>query len=152
MDAVFNIGAHYAGRGFRPQRHGTFPAVGKGVHFFLHHVCFRADGTAEKLGVFEKGRAQFAKGVTGKYLSRSLFHTQEEGAVFWEKVGETFDGLNLCHNGLRRGMREHGDPAAQGRPPELGQAVRIETKLFSVKTEASARRRGLFRREPENIL
>ena len=134
MHSVFDIRAHDARRGFGPQGHGAFLAVGESVHFLLHHISFRADGAAEEIRVFQKGRTQLAEGVTGEHLTRRLLHAQEEGAVFGKKVGETLDGLNLCHDRL------HGDaqmllrPALPERTLKLGQALTIEPKPSAVKT------------------
>ena len=132
MHSMFNIRAHHPRRGLRPQGHGAFPAVGKGIHFLLHHIGFRADGAAEKVGIFQKRGAQFTEGVTGEYLARRLLHTQEEGAVFGEKIGKTFNGLNLCHDKLRGCADAVSAPS--GRTLKLGQAARIGPKPFAVKT------------------
>ena len=95
--AMFDVGTHDTCCGLGPQSHGPALGVGEGIHFLLHHVRFGADGAAEQIGVLHERSTQFAVSVAGKHGAGRGLHTLEQPTFRGEKIGETFDGLNLCH-------------------------------------------------------
>jgi len=97
---------HDPGRGFGPQGERPALAVGKGVHFLLHHVRFLADGAGKEFGAFEDRDAQLPVAVTGKDIPGGGFDPGEDAGFGGEQVGETLDflyGVHGCESGLGAG-------------------------------------------------
>ena len=88
------VGTHDAGSRLRAQ--GLIHAVGvrKGVHFLLHHVCFRAYGAGKKLRILHDGHAHFLKAVCRKDAPACAFHEFEHAAVLVEHVRKTVYSLD----------------------------------------------------------
>ena len=97
VQAVLEQSARRAGGSFGTECNRTAALVLKGVHLLLHHVGFRADAAAEKVGVFHERSAKFAKTVAGKHLAGSGFHHLKKTALRRKLVGKALDSLNLCH-------------------------------------------------------
>ena len=121
-EAAFDIGAHDARRRLWPQGQRPALAVGKGIHFFLHHIGFFTNGALKKLGKFHNGRAQFHKAVPAENIPAGIFHTGEYVAVRRKHVRETLDACN-AHVFLKCALCR-----ALFRPPGRGPEISVNRR------------------------